>query len=61
VAQQQSASEFLAADEPGPPHDTNPIWTAKVCDIEPLEVLIESFLRMAGNPDAMLKEKTAEY
>jgi hypothetical protein len=37
------------------------IWIANVGDLKPLEVPIEFFLRMAWNPDAMTKDKIADY
>ena len=37
------------------------IWIANVGDLKPLEVPIEFFLRMAWNPNAMTKDKIADY
>ena len=37
------------------------IWIVNVGDLKPMELPIEFFLRMAWDPDAMPKEKIAEY
>ena len=42
-------------------YGANRIWIANVGDLKPLEVPIEFFLRMAWNPDAMTKDRIAEY
>jgi len=42
-------------------YGANQIWIANVGDLKPLEVPIEFFLRLAWNPEAIPKEKIAEY
>jgi hypothetical protein len=42
-------------------YGANQIWIANVGDLKPLEIPIEFFLRMAWNPDAVSKDKIADY
>ncbi len=42
-------------------YGANQIWIANVGDLKPLEIPIEFFLRMAWDPDAVSKDKIAEY
>jgi hypothetical protein len=42
-------------------YGANRIWVANVGDLKPLEVPIEFFIRMAWNPEAMTKDKIADY
>ena len=42
-------------------YGANRIWIANVGDLKPLEVPIEFFIRMAWNPEAMSKDKIADY
>ena len=42
-------------------YGANRIWIANVGDLKPLEIPIEFFLRMAWDPDAVSKDKIAEY
>ncbi len=42
-------------------YGANQIWIANVGDLKPLEIPMEFFLRMAWDPDAVSKDKIAEY
>ena len=42
-------------------YGANRIWIANVGDLKPLEIPIEFFLRMAWDPEAVSKDKIAEY
>lgn len=42
-------------------YGANQIWIANVGDLKPLEIPIEFFLRMAWDPDALSKDKIADY
>ncbi|MBN2708119.1 MAG: glycosyl hydrolase 115 family protein [Calditrichaceae bacterium] len=42
-------------------YGANRIWIVNVGDLKPLELPIEFFLRMAWNPDAMIKEEIFPY
>ena len=42
-------------------YGANRIWIVNVGDLKPLEIPIEFFLRMAWDPDAVSKDKIAEY
>jgi hypothetical protein len=42
-------------------YGANRIWIANVGDLKPLEIPLEFFLRMAWNPEAVSKDKIAEY
>ncbi len=42
-------------------YGANRIWIANVGDLKPLEVPIEFWMHMAWNPDAMTKDKIADY
>ena len=42
-------------------YGANRIWIVNVGDLKPLEIPIEFFLRMAWDPEALTKDKIAEY
>ena len=42
-------------------YGANRIWIANVGDLKPLEIPLEFFLRMAWDPEAVSKDKIAEY
>lgn len=42
-------------------YGANRVWIVNVGDLKPLEVPLEFFLRLAWNPEAIPKEKIAEY